>query len=301
MTSMQTAYVPRGPIREHVSMAALTAWGVGGLARRVFEPEDRDDLVGFIRAHREEPLLFVGLGSNLLVRDGGFVGTVVLMTKGFKGMAVDGDSVVLDAGTPCPKAARFCAANGLAGLEFFAGIPGTVGGALAMNAGAYGSETWDRVHSVDVLGRDGVIATRAPGAFGVSYRTVTGTEDLWFLSARFDLEFGNSDELQTSIRELLRKRVEEQPTGQRSCGSVFRNPMGDYAGRLIEHCGLKGTRVGHAAVSAKHANFIINDGGASAGDIESLIALVTDQVEAKTGVRLVPEVRIVGTARESSS
>ena len=292
----QTPFQLRGPVREQVSMAEFTVWGVGGKAQRLFEPVDLSDLANFLSmTDSDEPLLFMGLGSNLLVRDGGFRGTVIVLARNFTHLSVEKEATLsVSAGVACPKAARFCTNNGLSGAEFFAGIPGTVGGALAMNAGAYGGETWKLVREIKTINRQGDIATRTPEDYTIGYRNVMGPENEWFVSARLNLSVADPSMLRESVRELLRKRALSQPLGQRSCGSVFRNPEGDFAGRLIEGCGLKGSRSGHALVSTKHANFIINPGDASARDIETLMIKVATTVERMKGVRLAPEVRIVG-------
>jgi UDP-N-acetylmuramate dehydrogenase len=196
----------------------------------------------------------------------------------------------------CAKVARFSAARGLAGAEFLAGIPGTVGGALAMNAGAFGGETWSIVRSVETMDRAGRRRRRLPAEFEIGYRQVQGPAGEWFIAAAFELRPDPDRSAAARIRELLAQRAETQPTGVFSCGSVFRNPEGDFAGRLIEACGLKGRRVGRARVSDRHANFIVNEGGATAADIEALVLLVQEEVRTQTGVRLEPEVRIVGRA-----
>ena len=199
-----------------------------------------------------------------------------------------------EAGVSCARVARFAAGKGLCGAEFLAGIPGTMGGALAMNAGALGGETWRRVTRVDTLDRRGRVRVRLPEEFRIGYRQVKGREGEWFLAAHLELETGDSEAAQAEIRRLLAQRAASQPTGQPSCGSVFRNPEGDYAARPIEAAGLKGERIGGAQVSEKHANFIINTGGASAADIEALVTRVQERVEAASGVRLQPEVRVLG-------
>ncbi|HKJ23086.1 MAG TPA: UDP-N-acetylmuramate dehydrogenase, partial [Gammaproteobacteria bacterium] len=232
---------------------------------------------------------------NLLVRDGGIDG-IVINTYGALGhLEVRDDGVVrIEAGVSCPKAARFCARHNLAGAEFLAGIPGTMGGALAMNAGAFNRETWEMVQAVETVDRHGRRRVRRPAEYHIDYRQVTGPADEWFVAARLKLDPGDGHASQARIKALLNKRAESQPVQQHSCGSVFRNPPGDYAGRLIEACGLKGARVGGACVSAKHANFIVNTGTATAADIEQLIEAVARTVEEVHGVRLRPEVRIVG-------
>jgi UDP-N-acetylmuramate dehydrogenase len=280
-----------------VPMSKHTSWHAGGPADLFFAPRDSMDLASFVRQlPAEMPLMWIGLGSNLLVRDGGIRGAVV-STQGALG-ALERQSATrirAEAGVPCARIARQCVKWGLGPAEFFAGIPGTLGGALAMNAGAFGGETWKHVVDVEVLDRRGSRHTRSPTEYEIGYRHVKGPQDEWFIGARLDFERkpGISED---GIRELLDKRRETQPIGEWSCGSVFTNPPNDHAARLIESAGLKGFRIGDASVSEKHANFIINHGEARAADIEALILHVQRTVAAKTGVELHTEVRIVGEA-----
>jgi UDP-N-acetylmuramate dehydrogenase len=287
----------RGRLRENEPMARHTSWRVGGPADRYYTPASIDDLRRFIASlPSDEPIFWVGLGSNLLVRDGGLRGTVICthgMLAGLERLA-DG-SVRAEAGVPCAKLARQCVRWGLGSAEFFAGIPGTVGGALAMNAGAFGGETWAHVLFVETVDRKGVLHRRDKDAYDISYRSVRGPGEEWFLAATF--RFREDAKASTAdIKALLARRKASQPIGLPSCGSVFRNPPGDHAARLIESAGLKGRRIGGAEVSEKHANFIINTGGASALDIERLIDFVRDTVEHVHGIRLQPEVRVIGEA-----
>lgn len=286
---------PAGDLRLEEPMSRHTSWRVGGPADRWFRPDSVEALGRFLAALPPgEPVLWLGLGSNLLVRDGGIRGTVIA-THGALGeleRMADG-RVRAGAGVPCAKLARRCARWGLGEAEFFAGIPGTLGGALAMNAGAFGGETWRHVVRVEVMNRAGARRERAPGEYRVGYRSVTGPAEEWFLAAT--LEFAADPQAGVDqIRSLLARRKASQPIGEPSCGSVFRNPPGDYAARLIEAAGLKGHRMGGARVSLKHANFIINEGGATAADIEALILQVRETVARIHGVTLQPEVRIVG-------
>lgn len=289
----------RGRLMRDEPMSRHTSWAVGGPADQVFEPADRDDLALFLaQLHGDEPIYWIGLGSNLLVRDGGIRGTVILTPNLLGEMSSTGaNSVRAEAGVPCAKVARFAGRQNLIGAEFLAGIPGTMGGALAMNAGAFGGVTWEIVDFVEVIDRQGVIQTRERNEYEVAYRHVKGPADEWFLAAHLRLEPGCSDEAASRVKELLGKRSATQPTGERSCGSVFRNPEADHAARLIEACGLKGAQIGGAQVSTKHANFIINTGAATAADIEQLIDKVQATVAAQQGVQLQREVRIVGEAR----
>jgi UDP-N-acetylmuramate dehydrogenase len=279
-------------------MSQHTSWRAGGPADRFYIPADTADLARVLtEMEPTEFCLWLGLGSNVLVRDGGIRGTVIAVTGVLDEIAVlDTGVIKVGAGVTCNKFARYAANVGLAGVEFLAGIPGTIGGALAMNAGAYGGETWDYVERVETMDRHGVTRRRDRGEFMIGYRYVNLPVNEWFVSAEFHLMVDQNRTASARIRELLSRRNGSQPTGESSCGSVFRNPPGDYAGRLIDACGLKGARVGRARVSEIHANFIINEGGASAAEIEDLIQYVQDQVWEKTGIRLMPEVRIIGEA-----
>jgi len=286
----------RGELRLDEPLARHTTWRVGGPARRFYRPADVEDLRTFLsQLDPREPLLWIGLGSNLLVSDDGFPGTVI-HTQGRLGtLEPVGDlGLRIESGVSCAKAARFAARAGLAGIEFLAGIPGTLGGALAMNAGAHGSEIWTRVRKVLTINRNGIIKERLPSEFRIGYRQVEGPENEWFLSAELELAKDEPVQCLSRIREFLEHRDRTQPIGQPSCGSVFRNPPGDFAARLIEAAGLKGECEGAAQVSTVHANFIINTGGASARDLMSLIQRVRNTVHRLSGINLKPEVHFVG-------
>lgn len=289
------------------SMADHVSWRAGGRARRAYVPRDLADLSLFLRAlPADEPICFVGLGSNLLVRDGGYYGTVILMHDKRGEMSLQGELVYAQAGVASPKLARFAAMHGFAGAEFLAGIPGTVGGALAMNAGCYGHETWQHVARVQVIRRDGAIVERTPRDYEIAYRHVRAREavvgeDEWFSAAWFAFDRGESQASRERIKYLLAQRVATQPLNLHNAGSVFRNPPGDHAARLIEACGLKGYAIGGARISEKHANFIVNPGGkACAADIENLIAHAREVVQREHGITLQAEVRIIGEAAQQS-
>ena len=291
----------RGEVRHNESMAKHVSWRAGGTAKTFFKPADLEDLRAFLPTIAPcEKILMLGLGSNLLVRDGGYHGTVILTTPMLGGIALDASDkhiVVAGAGAASPHVAKFAARNHLAGAEWLAGVPGTIGGALAMNAGCYGTETWEQVVDCQTLDRCGVIHTRTAADFDIGYRhveTLVADREELFVAARFHFEAGDADTAQERIKELLAKRMASQPLDKPNAGSTFRNPPGDHAARLIESCGLKGYTIGGAQVSLKHANFIVNLGGASAKDIESLINHMRDTVREKTGVELIQEVRIVG-------
>ncbi len=303
-----------GELRFDEPMRKHTSWRTGGPARRAYFPRDLDDLVRFMRTlPADESVYVVGLGSNLLVRDGGLHGTVVFTHGALRQLRIENSStatqlVYAEAGVASPKVARFAANHGLSGAEFLAGIPGTVGGALAMNAGCYGSETWEIVHGVLCLSEQGELVRRGPDEFDIDYRRVAPRASAaaspeseiasrlreWFAAAWFELPSGDSAQSRQLIKELLERRIATQPVDQPNAGSVFRNPPGDYAARLIESCGLKGFAIGGAMVSPKHANFIVNTGTATAADIEALIETVQTTVGQRCDVALEREVRIIG-------
>lgn len=296
------AMEPAGELRRDEPMRRHTSWRAGGPAEQAYFPRDLQDLARFLRRlPRGTPVYLVGLGSNLLVRDGGVKGVVVFTHGALREVrlvqrAGDTPLVYAEAGVASPKVARFACTHGLRGAEFLAGIPGTVGGALAMNAGCYGSEIWDIVDDVLMLTRGGELLRRRPDDFDIAYRHVVlrGDTDEVFAAAHLRLARGDGEAGRRIIRDLLQRRIDSQPLDQPNAGSVFRNPAGDYAARLIESCGLKGFAIGGARVSPKHANFIVNTGGASAADIETLIEHVRATVLAVTGVALEREVRIIG-------
>ena len=286
----------RGEMRYGEPLAGHTSWRVGGAARQFYRPADSADLTVFLQhLPHSEPLFWLGLGSNLLVRDEDFDGTVIATLGALEGLEMLDEKLLrTEVGVTCARVARFAARKGLCGLEFLAGIPGTMGGALAMNAGAFGDETWKRINWVETIDRHGAVTKRTAEAFTIGYRTVKGVENEWFLAAAFELEPGDIAAGQQKIKQLLERRSITQPIGLPSCGSVFRNPQGDHAARLIERVGLKGACIGGAQVSEKHANFIINKGNATADDIERLINRIRRIVANETGIQLETEVIILG-------
>lgn len=277
-------------------LSRYTSWRVGGRADRLYVPAALEDLSTFLQSlDVDEPVYFIGLGSNLLVRDGGIRGTVILMHNVLTTLKMDGDLVYAEAGVTCAKLAKFCAKEAKQGAEFFAGIPGTLGGALAMNAGCYGSETWGVVKGVITINKQGELNTRDASAFIPSYRHIDKpVANEWFVAAWLNLATGDAQESAQKIKELLAKRLSSQPLNLPSAGSTFRNPVGDYAARLIEASGLKGYIIGGAQVSEKHANFIVNIGGANALDIELLIKHMRETVLEQHGVALQQEVKVIG-------
>lgn len=288
----------RGVLRHAEPLAAHTSWRVGGPADRWFEPADREDLLSFVhQLPADEPVLWIGLGSNLLVRDGGFRGTVICLHEALDTLVLEADATRIHAGAGvhCARLAKFAERAARAGLGFMAGIPGTVGGALAMNAGAWGGETWPVVEAVEVLFRDGRVKWLPASAFLTGYRSMQPPADfLGFLAARFIVSADADGAHARETKDWLAKRKATQPVGRPSAGSTFRNPPGDHAARLIESCGLKGLRIGGAQVSQQHANFILTEDGARAADVEALIHHIRKTVHEQTGVELHPEVRVTG-------
>lgn len=321
-TSHTTAL--RGEVRVNEPMKKHTSWRAGGSAERVYMPADLADFAQFLLSlPPDEPVYVIGLGSNLLVRDGGVRGTVVVLHARLNELRLerqgkDKGLIYAQAGLACAKASRFAASHDLAGAEFLAGIPGTIGGALAMNAGCYGTETWEIVERAQTISRTGQLRERSPGDYTVGYRhvalkpgmraerlaemgdkeTQSGSvpDEEWFVGAWFRLLNGALDTSRQKIKEFLARRITSQPLNLPNAGSVFRNPPQDRAARLIESCGLKGFRIGGAIVSPKHANFIVNTGAATAADIEAVIMAIKNQVKQKAGIELEQEVRIIGKA-----
>ena len=318
----------RGTLTQNELMSRHVSWRAGGQATRCYQPTDLADLQTFIATvDAAEPILFVGLGSNLLVRDGGYAGTVILTNPLLGGIAldaIDNTIVVAGAGVASPHLAKFAAKNSLTGAAWLAGVPGTVGGALAMNAGCYGTETWQQIVDCVTIDRLGKLHTRTAADFEIGYRHVVATTvattmattvattaaitvattaaitpsaEEFFVSARFRFEAGDATQALAEIKALLAKRIATQPLDKPNAGSTFRNPPNDFAARLIQSCGLKGFTIGGAQVSTKHANFIINTGEASAKDIEDLITHMQVSVKKDTGVDLIREVKIVGDAK----
>ncbi|WP_231892451.1 UDP-N-acetylmuramate dehydrogenase [Woeseia oceani] len=295
MATMNSTSAFAGELRRNEPMSKHTSLRVGGPADLFYKPASLEDLAVFLQSlDSDTPVFWFGLGSNLLVRDGGLRGAVIATAGIFKDIERhDDDSVVAGASLPCTLLARQCIRWGLGPSEFFAGIPGTVGGALAMNAGAHGGETWERVRSVRTIDRAGNVRVRTPDDYSVGYRSVKGPADEWFVEGTFVFDSSVVPSME-AMKGMLDKRKETQPLGLPSCGSVFRNPVGDHSARLIEASGLKGYRIGGAEVSDKHANFIINRDDATAADIEAVITHVRNTVREQHGIELICEVRIVG-------
>ena len=285
-----------GQLMEKQPLARYTSWRVGGIADRLYKPSSIQDLQCYVRSRPvDEPVVWLGLGSNVLIRDGGIRGSVIYTRGCLKNMhdTEDGE-VFVEVGVPCAHVAKWAAEKELFGAEFLAGILGTMGGALEMNAGAFGGETWPLVSKVVLINRQGELVERQANEFDVAYRHVSLASDEWFVACYLKIPAGDKQQSREKIRQLLAARSASQPTNMPSCGSVFKNPEGDYAARLIEQCGLKGKQIGGAQVSEKHSNFILNIASATAKDIESLIVEVQQTVFARHGVRLETEVRMLG-------
>ena len=271
-----------------------TSWKVGGPADIFFTPQNRDDLCNFLKSNQGNPITWLGNGTNVLVRDGGIRGAVISTKKSIDKINMETkNSCRVEAGASCMDLALFAEKNQLGPAAFFSGIPGSIGGALTMNAGSFGMETWDLVKEVEVINEKGDISFLEKESFEIAYRAVTFPFRLWFLSCSM---FLSSDEETTkdNLIELRNQRIKTQPLSEDTCGSVFKNPPGNYAGALIEGSGLKGFKIGSASISEKHANFIVNQGGATAGDIENLINHTRQVVKKNYDIDLQLEVRIMG-------
>ncbi len=310
----------QGQLKLNESLARYTTWRIGGNAECLYQPKDKSDLQTVLQLLPENTSVnWIGLGSNLLVRDAGVKGLTIYTNGVLNKLDIecsDEDEQIEDqavckmtaqAGVACAIFSRKAANSGLNGAEFLSGIPGTIGGALAMNAGAFGGETWRHVVNVTMINDQGILITRTPDEFNIQYRkieakkTLNGSENKiqrqeWFLSAvfKFKKDEQGLEKSKLEIKRLLTKRAETQPTKQANAGSVFKNPENDYAARLIESCGLKGKAINDAQISEKHANFIINKGAAKAKDVEALIEEIKTAVLMKYQIELETEVRIIG-------
>ena len=291
----------KSPLLMQHPLNRYTTWRTGGPGEVVLIPESIDDIQTTLQFLPEDyPVTWLGLGSNVLIQDEGIAG-LVIVTQGscLNHIEVDvgasGDSPIIyaQAGVPCGQLARWVARNDKAGLEFLAGIPGTVGGALAMNAGCYGGETWDSIIQVETIDRLGARHIRQKNEFEIAYRKSFFPEKEYFLAAYFKVKEGNKAEGLLQIKAMLDKRNLAQPTNLPNCGSVFKNPEGHFAAALIQACGLKGHQIGGAQISEKHANFIVNIDNARSSDILALIALAKEKVKEKFDIQLEQEVKVM--------
>ena len=293
----------QGELRTQEPMSRHTSWKTGGNADYYYIASDINDLAKFIsKLPTSTPITWIGFGSNLLVRDGGLPGVVVSVVGLLNELKkINETDIFIGAGVSCVKVAHFSAKHGLEGIEFLAGIPGTIGGALAMNAGAYGGEIWSYIKEVETINRKGKREIFEKNKFDINYRSVSISENEWFIACKMKLEISTRTVVNDRIKKMLSERADGQPLGKLSCGSVFRNPTNQHAAKLIELCGLKGKKVGGAVISDKHSNFIINTGNATSLDIEQLIEFIQACVYEKYDIKLIPEVRIIGESNKGES
>ena len=293
----------QGELRTQEPMSRHTSWKTGGNADYYYIASDINDLAKFIsKLPTSTPITWIGFGSNLLVRDGGLPGVVVSVVGLLNELKkINETDIFIGAGVSCVKAAHFSAKHGLEGIEFLAGIPGTIGGALAMNAGAYGGEIWSYIKEVETINRKGKREIFEKDKIDINYRSVSISENEWFIACKMKLEISTRTVVSDRIKKMLSERADGQPLGKLSCGSVFRNPTNQHAAKLIELCGLKGKKVGGAVISDKHSNFIINTGNATSLDIEQLIEFIQACVYEKYDIKLIPEVRIIGKSNKEES
>lgn len=286
----------QGNLQHNHPLAGYTSWKIGGLAEYFYQPTDIKDLANFLHNCKHDPIILLGAATNVLIRDSGIKGTVIYLRGSLNELQqLDDFSLRAEAGVSCSRLVQQCIHLSLVDAAFLAGIPGTIGGALAMNAGAYDDSIWTHVTAVETINRRGEIQLRPATEFKPGYRQVTGLDtNEWFVAGHFRFTRGDEKEAEHQVRELMRQRQSTQPLNQPSCGSVFRNPPKDYAARLIESCGFKGKCIGDACVSEKHANFIVNIGAATSAQVEALIQEIIDTVREQHGIELHPEVRILG-------
>jgi len=286
-----------GRLDKQVPMSAHTTLAIGGPARWYFRPKGRNELAEALQIIPAETLILpLGRGSNLLILDDGFDG-IVLDFGELSQISVDGSTLTTEAGSRMSKVSQKCAAQGLTGLEFLATVPGDMGGGIAMNAGAFGQQLSDTITSIVILCRNGDLETLDRNQLQMSYRHTKLPEKALVISAMFDLNMDDSEAIRKRMRDMRKQRSSTQPLALPNCGSVFKNPEGDHAARLIEEAGLKGKKIGNASISSVHANFIVNEGGASCEDVVALISMAQQAVEEKFSIHLNPEVRIVGGAQ----
>jgi len=284
----------KGRLRENVSLKDYNTWKVGGKAEYFYEPSNLADLKLFLELLKDTPIFFLGNGSNVLIRDGGISGCIICLKNTLNGCSFKNEEYVFDAGLSCMKIAQITARENYQGLEFLCGIPGSLGGALAMNAGCYGGNIWDHVSTVSLINNNGRIIRKNKNDFIINYRSTSLEENNFFISAVFKLKKNKLENSLEIIKKFLKDRRLKQPTGLLSCGSVFKNPHNLHAAKLIESIGLKGYKIGGAYISEKHANFIISDRFTKSIDIEKLINFTQKEVLKKKEVILETEVKFIG-------
>jgi len=305
LTDVLRAKMPelRGKLVANQSLASITWFRVGGPAQILFTPADESDLAYFLKQNAGAlPVFVVGLGSNLLVRDGGFPGVVIRLGRGFGSTTVE-EGHCLRAGTMVPdvKVARAAGDAGIAGLSFYRGIPGSIGGALRMNAGAHGSETKDVLRQARAVAPDGEIHVLSNADMGFTYRHCAVPDDWIFTEALFEGRAGDPDEISAEMQDVAKYREQHQPIKERTGGSTFKNPEGHSAWRLVDAAGMRGHRVGGAKVSEMHCNFLINDQAATGEDLERLGETIRARVKANSGIALQWEIKRIGVAQDGGA
>jgi UDP-N-acetylmuramate dehydrogenase len=291
----------KGKISFDVPMAKYTSLGVGGRADALTLPQDEEDLRVILHFAKEKtiPYYVLGKGTNVIIRDGGLRGIVISLSQGFRSIRIidrDGEEVSIstEAGVNLERLVRFAEEKNLTGLEAFSGIPGTLGGALAMNAGAFGSEMRDVVKSVAMMEGTGTVVVKGRKDLRFHYRNLALSKGTIILEAILGVTKAKGEEIAAKVEGFQRRRFQSQPWNVPTAGSIFKNPEGAPAGQLIDELGLKGYRIGDARISEKHGNFIVNEGDATAAEVLALMAFIRDQVYEKRGIRLTPEVHIIG-------
>jgi len=285
----------RGKFRENVSLKDYNTWKIGGFAQYLYEPYDLEDLKSFLNITKKEKITFIGNGSNVLIRDKGVEGYVVCLKDSLnKYYKNNKKQYTFEAGLSCMKIAQITAKNNLTGLEFLCGIPGSLGGALRMNAGCNNGSIWENVLNVTIINKEGALIKKYKKDFDISYRNVNLENGNFFISAKFDLVENGLNNSEDIIKKFLKDRRANQPTGLPSCGSVFKNPKDNYAASLIESLGLKSHRIGGAYISEKHANFIITEKNSKSDDVEDLISHIQKKVFEKMNILLETEVKFIG-------
>jgi len=285
----------KGKLSKNISLKDYNSWKIGGSAEFFFEPQDVYDLQSFLLLQKDLDITFLGNGSNVLVRDGGVEGCVICLKNTLKEYKIlENGEFIFEAGLSCMKIAQITAKENFTGLEFLCGIPGSLGGALAMNAGCYGGNIWENISTVNIIDKNGNISCKNKKEFDIGYRNVNLKENNFFISANFILQKNKLSNSMEKIKKFLEDRRVKQPTGLPSCGSVFKNPNNMYAANLIDSLGLKGYKIGGAYISKKHANFIISEKNTKSDDIEKLIDFIQKKVYQKKNIFLETEVKFIG-------
>ena len=292
----------RGRINYNAPLGHLTWFGVGGPAEALFRSADKQDLLDFVKkCPRDVPITMMGVASNLIIRDGGIPGVVIRLGRDYADIKTEGAMVTVGAAALDMNVALAASRAGVAGLEFLSGIPGTIGGALRMNAGSYGKEIKEVLVNAEVLFRDGTVKTLTPSEMGMSYRHNSLPDDVIFLGCTLQGEPGETATIEARINEIKTKRAETQPIRSKTGGSTFANPEGHKAWQLIDAAGCRGLKIGGAQMSEMHANFMINTGGATAADLERLGEKVREKVYAQSQIMLRWEIKRIGMPLEGDA